>query len=103
MLILIDFEKAFVSVSWTFIYQTLEFLGFGESFINWIKLFDTEVKATIIQCGFLSIFIDIEMGCHQGDPILSYLFILTVTVTGKHGSNYRLSLSCNRKKAKSLT
>ena len=28
---------------------------------------------------------------------------ISVTVTGKHGSNYRLSLSCNRKKAKSLT
>ena len=26
----------------------------------------------------------------------------TVTVTGKHGSNYRLSLSCNRKKSKKL-
>ena len=28
------------------------------------------------------------------------LLIECVTVTGKHGSNYRLSLSCNRKKQK---
>ena len=28
--------------------------------------------------------------------------IPVVTVTGKHGSNYRLSLSCNRKKSKKL-
>ena len=56
MLVLIDFEKAFDSISWTFIYKTLEFFGFGKSFINWIKLFNTvntDIKATIIQCGFL--------------------------------------------------
>ena len=75
MLILIDFEKAFVSVSLTFIYQTFEFLVFGESFINWIKLFNTDIKDTIIQCGFLSKCIDIERGRCQGDPILLYLFI----------------------------
>ena len=48
---LIDVEKAFDSVSWTFIYKTLEFFRLGKSFINWIKLFNTDIKATIIQCG----------------------------------------------------
>ena len=62
MLVLIDFEKAFDSISWTFIYKTLEFFGFGKSFINWIKLFNTDIKATIIQCGFLSKFIGATVG-----------------------------------------
>ena len=33
MLVLIDFEKAFDSISWTFIYKTLKFFGFGKSFL----------------------------------------------------------------------
>ena len=34
----------------------------------------------------------ITVNCHN--------LLMTVTVTGKHGSNYRLSLSCNRKSKK---
>ena len=41
MLVLINFEKAFDSLSWSFIYKTLRCLGFGQSFINWINPFAT--------------------------------------------------------------
>ena len=41
MLVLIDFEKAFNSISWSFIYQTMAYLGFSKDLINlWIKLFN---------------------------------------------------------------
>ena len=39
LLMLIDFEKAFDSVSWNFLYKVLENFGFNKNFINWIKLF----------------------------------------------------------------
>ena len=35
---IIDFEKAFDTIEWPFIYQTLKAFNFGENFINWIKL-----------------------------------------------------------------
>ena len=89
MLVLIDFEKAFDSISWT-----LEFFGFGKSFINWIKLFNTHIKATTIQCGFLSKFINIERGCCQGDPISPYLFIIA--------SQILTILTLNNKKIKGI-
>ena len=34
MLVLIYFEKAFDSISWSFIYKTLQYLGFTETFIK---------------------------------------------------------------------
>ena len=76
LLMLIDFEKAFDSMSWKFIYNVLEFLGFGENFIEWIKLFNYDVTAYIVQCGKLSDKIFIGRGCRQGDPISAYLFLM---------------------------
>ena len=80
MLVLIDFEKAFDCVSWSFIYQMLAHLGFSEKFIKWIKLFNHNIMATIIQCGVLSDFINIQKGCRQGDPIAPYLFIIVAQI-----------------------
>ena len=80
LLMLIDFEKAFDSVSWNFLYNVLEAFGFDENFINWIKLFNNDIKAYITQCGILSQPIPIERGCRQGDPIAPYHFLLVVEV-----------------------
>ena len=77
---LIDFEKAFDSISWKFLYQVLKNFGFGPDFIKWIELFNSNIKATVLQAGFLSEFINIERGCKQGDPIAPYLFIICAQI-----------------------
>ena len=76
MLMLIDFEKAFDSLSWSCLYSVLKFFGYSENFIKWVKLFNTEITAYIVQCGFLSRPIKINRGCRQGDPISAYLFLI---------------------------
>ena len=38
MLLLVDFEKAFDSINFSFIVTTLEIFGFGEEFIRWITI-----------------------------------------------------------------
>ena len=83
MLMLIDFEKAFDSLSWSFLYRVLEFFGYSENFIKWVKLFNTEITAYIEQCGFLSKPIKINRGCCQGDPISAYLFLIGAEILAR--------------------
>lgn len=49
LLMLIDFEKAFDSVSWSFLYKVLHFFGFGNNIIKWVKILNTNFKASILQ------------------------------------------------------
>ena len=80
LLMLIDFEKAFDSMSWKFIYNVLDFFGFGEKFIEWIKLFNYDITAYIVQCGKLFDKIFVGRGCRQGDPISAYMFLMAAEI-----------------------
>ena len=38
ILLLIDFEKAFDSLSWRFLFNVIKFFNFGPDFTKWIKI-----------------------------------------------------------------
>ena len=61
---------------WEFLYAVLKFFNFGSNFVRWITIFNTNIKAYVIQSGFLYDPINIERGCCQGYPIAPYSFIL---------------------------
>ena len=80
LLLLIDFEKAFDSISWDFLLSVLKFFNFGESIINWVKVFYNNISSAVIQDGNLSEFFQIGPGCRQGDLLSPYLFILCAEI-----------------------
>ena len=73
LLMFIDFEKAFDSVSWKFMYKVLCHYNFSEEFVKWITHFNNKITGSVLQVGILSEFFPIERGCKQGDPIAPYL------------------------------
>ena len=79
LLVLIDFEKAFDSIEWDFLFNTLKSYNIGPIFRSWIKLLYSNITSCMINNGYLSNNFYLSRGIRQGCPISALLFILVVT------------------------
>ena len=77
-MVTIDFEKAFDSVSWSFLNKTLHKFNFGDSFIKWVNTFYKDVSSCIMNNGVSTALFPINRGVRLGDPLSPYLFILVL-------------------------
>jgi hypothetical protein len=52
IILLIDFEKAFDTVKWSFLMKALDKFGFGDNFKQWIRILYTNPENSIINNAF---------------------------------------------------
>ena len=80
IILFLDFEKAFDSIEWNFIFLTLKRMNFGENFINWIKTLYSNPTASIKNNGWKSRNFNLYRGVKQGCPISALLFTIAVEI-----------------------
>ena len=79
-IILVDFEKAFDSVEWLFLFRTLKSFNFGPSFLKWIEILYNKIESCVSNNGYFSKYFELSRGIRQGCPISALLFILVAEV-----------------------
>ena len=80
MLLFIDFEKAFDSLEWNYLFKVLEVMNFGPMFRKWIHTFYTNITSCVMNNGYASDFFQLYRGVRQGCPLSGLLFVLAIEV-----------------------
>ena len=80
LMVAFDFEKAFDSLSWPFLFKALKSFNFGESFIKWVSTLCSNISSCVFNNGFATQMFEVRRGVRQGDPLSAYLFIVALEV-----------------------
>ncbi|GKA11042.1 putative RNA-directed DNA polymerase [Tanacetum coccineum] len=78
LLLKVDFEKAFDSLSWSFLESIMLQMGFGAKWRKWMHSCLNSAYALILINGSPTNEFKMEKGLRQGDPLFPFLFILAV-------------------------
>lgn len=88
LLLFIDFQKAFDSLEWNFMFKCLEVLAFGPSLIRWVETFYSNITSCIIWN---------KSGCKAGRPPFSLLFYYCCgIISGRSSLMFRNKWNQNR-------
>ena len=73
----VDFEKAFDTIEWHFISNTLEVFKFF-NFQKWISVIYNNTQSAVMNGGHMTDYFEITRGVRQGCPLSPSLFIFAV-------------------------
>ena len=88
LIAMLDFEKAFDSVKWSFLYQCLKVFNFRNSFISWVKTIYTDIESCVTNNGFSSNFFKLIRRIRQDCRLSALLFIIVA-------EGLAINLRCN--------
>ena len=69
-------QKAFDSLDHSFLFKIMKKMGFAKSFIQWIKLFYTDIESICLVNGHRGDSFKIKRGVRQGCPLSMILYII---------------------------
>ena len=79
-LVTMDFEKAFDTLDHNFLISDLEKYGFHKNFISWVKTLLKKQESCIFNGGAVTKYFLLGREDCQGDPISTFLFILSLEI-----------------------
>ncbi|GKA58460.1 RNA-directed DNA polymerase, eukaryota, reverse transcriptase zinc-binding domain protein [Tanacetum coccineum] len=82
MVLKVDFEKAYNSLSWDYLDCILEYMGFGDTWRKWIRRCLVLARASVLLNGISTKEFQLHRGLRQGDHLS--LFLLILATEGLH-------------------
>jgi len=76
VIVKVDFEKAYDSVDWKFLYYMLERLGFNYKWVKWVKACMESATISVLVNGSPTEEFKPKRGFRQGDPLAPFLFLI---------------------------
>jgi len=90
--IFLDFKKAFDSIEWNYLLETLHLFNFGTDIQHWIKMFYNNVTSCVLNNnnnnnGHASTFFPLQRGVRQGFSLSGVLFVLGIELLSRSIKN----------------
>ena len=79
-IVFVDFSKAFDSLEWEFMFNTLKHFGFNNSFIRWVETLYSNIQTCVMNNGWISEVFQNSRGIRQGCPLSALLFVISVEI-----------------------
>ena len=83
-----------------YMFKVLEYFGFSQKFIQWIKTLYSDSQSCLVNNGHISRYFNLERGVKQGCPLSPYLYILCAEALAnaiRHNNgikSYNKNMSC---------